>query len=48
MTRTGLNIHRTAKPVTSHLRGPILPMRQEDEIAWRLTRERHPKWYGRK
>lgn len=39
---TALTIFRTAK---TSPRGPILPMAEHDRIAWRITRERHPKYY---
>lgn len=43
---TGLNIYRTAKPVTSWLQGRIYPMRQEDAYFWQRRDEQKPRCYG--
>ena len=37
-------IYATSRPSNNNAR--IEPMSREDEIAWQLTRERHPHWYA--
>jgi hypothetical protein len=47
---TGLNVFRTAKPVTSHCRGPLHPMTEADKHFWEWREGKKPRaeWYGKK
>ena len=45
----GYGVHKNPRPMTSWLRGPILPMRREDQIfwQWREAQKPRPEWYGK-